>query len=128
MSTVRDREATEHFEFLARAGSAAAAPEQGSAGDADVVVCSFEVGTEESADTALQHVRELLGPAGHAVFLEGSAEPGRVALAAVSPRPDLAALRQLDRAGFDVYHAEWFLLADLRRTLRSREPRSPQAP
>lgn len=126
MSTLRDHrdhEATDHLRFLDRVATGAAVPEQGSAVDPDVVVCSFELGTEESPVTTLEHVRELLGPAGHAVHLEGSPEPGRVALAAVSGQPDVAALRQLERAGFDVRRAEWFLLVDVRDTLRARSVR-----
>lgn len=120
MDTLRDFQATEHLQFLERVASGAAVPEQGSVSAPDAVVCSFEVGTEESPDTALEHVRELLGPTGHAVYPESAPEPGRVVLAAVSRRPDASALRRLGRAGFDVRHAEWFLLADVREALRGR--------
>ena len=120
MDTLRDYEATEHLQFLDRVASGSVVPEQGAATVPDVVVCSFEVGTEESPDTTLEHVRELLEPTGHAVHPESAPEPGRVVLAAVSRRPDAGALRRLRRAGFDVRHAEWFLLADVRETLRGR--------
>lgn len=114
MSTVRDpspQRSPDARAYLALLGRVAVREQTGLPREG-VVVCTFTIRTGEP-ERAFVQVRELLRPTGHTAFREGEPERGLLDLVAVSSRPDLGVLQRLGRAGFEVFRAKWFLLADL---------------